>query len=111
MCLYYESYYDRIGKFLKFGNKEEEYKLKSMFYSSRIDKLMSKRREMDKQERDPEYLYQRIKEDLPKLERLYKDPKYRKEMEEPHFKGYTFSIPRYEFTDVLGLERLDLLHN
>jgi hypothetical protein len=35
-----------------------------------------------------------------KLERLYKDVKYRKEMEEPYFQGYSLSIPKYELTDL-----------
>ncbi|HSF51524.1 MAG TPA: hypothetical protein VLA74_12245 [Nitrososphaeraceae archaeon] len=43
-----------------------------------MDKVRIQRiKKRNEQERDPEYLYQRVKEDLSKLERVYKDQKYR----------------------------------
>lgn len=100
-CLCYEIYYEKIGKFLKSGNKNEDSELGNIFSYSETNKVKNKRiKERYQRERDPEYLYQKIKEDMLKLERLYKDVKYRKEMEEPYFQGYSLSIPKYELTDL-----------
>jgi c-di-GMP-related signal transduction protein len=105
--LYYESYYEKIGKFLKSGNKNEDNELRKIFSYSEMNKVKTKRiRERNQREIDPEYLYQKIKEDLLKLEKLYKDIKYRKEMEEPFFQGYSLSIPKYELIDLYRLEKL-----
>jgi hypothetical protein len=101
VCLYYESYYEKIGKFLKSGNKNEDSELGNIFSYSETNKVKNKRiKERYQRERDPEYLYRKIKEDMLKLKRLYKDVKYRKEMEEPYFQGYSLSIPKYELTDL-----------
>lgn len=99
--MYYESYYEKIGKFLKSGNKNEDTELEDIFSYLEMNKVKTKRiKERYHQERDPESLYQKIKGDLLKLERVYKDVNYRKEMEEPYFQGYSLSIPKYELTDL-----------
>jgi hypothetical protein len=106
--LYYESYYDRISRFLKSQKEEKiENKIDNVFSHLKINKLVYQRiRKRYEQERNAEYLYQRVKEDLPKLEKLYKDTKYKEEMHESYFEGYLTSIPKYELSDLYGLERL-----
>ena len=84
--MYCEIYYEKIGKFLKSVNKNEDSELRNIFSYSETNKVKNKRiKELYQRERDPEYLYQKIKEDMLKLERLYKAVKYRKEMEEPYY--------------------------
>lgn len=111
--MYYTSYYDRIGKnskseetneiYNKFNNLERiipNYKL-----TQRIKNLIIKNDK--KEELDPEYLYFKLKEDMPKLEKYFKDPKYRKDLEEDEQYtgiGYTF-YENYELIDLIGLEK------
>ena len=60
----------------------------------------------NEEELKPEYLYFKLKEDMPKLEKYIQDPKYRKELEEDQDSGigYTF-YTNYELMDLLGLEK------
>jgi hypothetical protein len=112
--LYYSSYYDRIGNvksktetnyenYDKFNNYLESiipnYKL-----NHKIKNLIIKKD--NEEELEPEYLYFKLKEDMPKLEKYIQDPKYRKELEEEQNSGieYTF-YENYELIDLLGLEK------
>jgi hypothetical protein len=106
--LYYSSYYDQIGKTKQETNKKEKavdlkdiphnYKL-----STRINKIITKH---VNNEIEPEYLYFKLKEDMPKLEKYIQDPKYRKELERDENLEICYSFyQNYELIDLLGLEK------
>ena len=108
--MYYSSYYERIGKkseidsenYNQLNNLESiipNYKL-----TRKIKNLIIKH---DNQEEiELEYLYFKLKEDMPKLEKYIQDPEYRKELEEDQDLGigYTF-YNNYELKDLYGLEK------
>ena len=108
--MYYSSYYDRIGKkseidsenYNQLNNLEciiPNYKL-----TRKIKNLIIKGG--NEEELKPEYLYFKLKKDMPKLERYIQDPEYRKELEEDQDTGigYTF-YTNYELIDLYGLEK------
>ena len=107
--MYYSSYYDRIGKkaktnknYNKFNNLESiipHHKL-----TRKIKNIIIKRD--NEEELEPEYLFLKLKEDMPKLEKYIQDPKYRKEFEKEEDSGigYTF-YQNYELIYILGLEK------
>lgn len=108
--MYYSSYYDRIGKekteIKENHNKFNELKniLHSYKLSNRINKIITKH---DNDEIGPEYLYFKLKEDMPKLEKYIQDPKYRKDLEKGGQDSgivYTF-YESFELIDLLGLEK------
>ena len=98
------SYYDKIDTILENSNMKEDKVLQNQSYSifklnnSQDNELMND----DNQEKySPAMLSQKIKEDMPKLERFIKDDKYRKKLENSFY-------PRYnpELFDILGLEKI-----
>ena len=106
--MYYSSYYDRIGKLLKTNennddNKDNELEnIRSLYkVNRRIHNLIIKR---EKEELEPEYLYFKLKEDMPKLEKYIQDSKYRKELEQNSEIGYLIH-ENYELMDLYGLEK------
>lgn len=109
--MYYSSYYDRIGKNLEHNN-EKYNKFNDLESIIPNYKLIRKIKNLiianDKgEELDPENLYFKLKEDIPKLERYFQDPKYRKELveeEQDSVIGYTF-YENYELIDLIGLEK------
>ena len=79
--MYYSSYYVRIGKKTKAEINNENYNkfndLESIipnFKLNRQIKNLIKRR--DNEELEREYLYFKLKEDMPKIEKYIQDPKY-----------------------------------
>ena len=108
--MYYCSYYDRTRKTKQETNEKYDKfnELKNVLHnyklSNRIDNIITKH---DNYEIEPEHLYFKLKEDMPKLEKYIQDPKYRKKLEEGEQDlaiGYTF-YQNYELTDLLGLEK------
>ena len=98
------SYYDEIDTLLKDSNKKKGEVLHNQ--SSSNFKLTNSQDnpliDDDKQEKySLASLYQKLKEDMPKLERFIKDDKYRKKIENSLY-------PRYnpELFDIIGLEKL-----
>ena len=107
--MYYSSYYDRIGKaksepdenYNKFNN------LKDILPSYKFNPIKNLIIKRDNEELKPEYLYFKLKQDMPKLEKYFQDPKYRQELEKEEQDsgiGYTF-YTNYELIDLLGLEK------
>src|SRR5215211_5653319 len=101
--MYDISYYDQIDRFIK--NPEEEIKelqTISTIYNdlpkSQYKLLMNVR----KQKLSPEYLFQKVKEDMPKLEKFIIDSKYREKLQNSPY----HSQERYELFDIWGLEKL-----
>ena len=71
-------------------------------FNPRINNLIMKQ---EKEELKPEYLYFKLKEDMPKLEKYIQDSKYRKELEEQNSEiGYSI-YENYELMDLYGLEK------
>lgn len=105
----YSSYYDRIGKTKQETNKKYDKfnELKNVLHDyklgNRIINIITKHHN---DEIEPEYLYFKLKEDMPKLEKYIQDPEYRKELEEDQDSGigYTF-YTNYELIDLYGLEK------
>ena len=108
--MYYSSYYDRIGKkseidsenYNKLNNLESiipNYKL-----TRKIKNLTIKGG--NEEELKPEYLYFKLKEDMPKLEKYIQDPEYRKELEENQDSGigYTF-YTNYELIESIWIRK------
>ena len=107
--MYYSSYYDRIGK-AKLGTNQNYNKyndLKNIIHnyklSRQIIKIITKH---DKEELGPEYLYFKLKEDMPKLEKCILNPNYKKELEgEQDSEIGSFFHVNYELIDLIGLEK------
>jgi hypothetical protein len=62
----------------------------------------------NEEELKPEYLYFKLKKDMPKLEKYIQDPEYRKKLEgEEQDSGIEYSTfyENYELMDLLGLEK------
>lgn len=100
------SYYDKIDTILKNSNnknKEDKVipnKLSSVFkLTNNLDNQLINNNSQG--EYSIAYLYKKLKEDMPKLERFLKDDKYRKGLENS-------LQPRYnpELFDILGLEKI-----
>ena len=98
------SYYDKIDTILENSNKKEDIVLHNQSSSnfkltnSQENQLMNN----DSQEKySLAFLSQKIKEDMPKLERYLKDDEYRKKLENSLY-------PRYnpELFDIVGLEKI-----
>ncbi len=110
--MYYSSYYDRIVKKSKLETNEFYNKINNLEsivpnfkLNRRIKNLIIKGG--NEEELKPEYLYFKLKEDMPKLEKYIQDSQYRKELEEVEQDsgiGYTF-YTNYELIDLLGLEK------
>jgi len=107
--LYYSSYYDRIGNSAEIDseNYNQLNNLESIIPNYKLTrkiKNLIKRR--DNEELEPEYLYFKLKQDMPKLEKYIKDSKYRKELERDENLGIGYSLyQNYELMDLLGLEK------
>ena len=107
--MYYSSYYDRIGKSAEIDseNYNQTNNLESIIsnykLTHKIKNLIIKRD--NEEELEPEYLYFKLKEDMPKLEKYIQDLKYRMELEEQGSEiGYSF-YENYELKDLLELEK------
>jgi hypothetical protein len=98
------SYYDGIDSFLK--NNKDDTDLHPQKNGSFNSKLTNQRKDLVKvikQEKySPAMLSQKIKEDMPKLERYIKDEKYRKKL----LSSLSPSQEYYEFFDIYGLEKI-----
>ena len=99
------SYYDKIDTLLKNSNKKNEDKVLQNKPSSIFKLTNSKDNQLMNDDNHEKYslayLCQKIKEDMPKLERYIKNHEYRKKLENSFY-------PRYnpEFFDILGLQEL-----
>ena len=77
--MFYSSYYDRIGKKTEINNEnynkfnDFESIIPHFKFNPRIKNLIIKQDK--KEELEPEYLYFKLKEDMPKLEKYIQDPK------------------------------------
>lgn len=106
--MYYSSYYDRIGKKAKTNKNYNKFNTLESIISHhkltrKIKNIIIKR--YNEEELEPEYLFLKLKEDMPKHEKYIQDPKYRKEFEEEDSGiGYTF-YQNYELIYILGLEK------
>ena len=72
--MFYSSYYERIGKTSKAGETNEFYNkfndLKNIIPNSKLNHLIKNLIiKNDNEELEPEYLYFKLKEDMPKLEK------------------------------------------
>ena len=110
--MYYSSYYDRIGKKSEIDSKNynKPNTLESIIPNYKLNRqiknlLMKK----DNEELKPEYLYFKLKQDMPKLEKYIQDPKYRKELEGEEEQdsriGYNTFYENYELMDLYGLQK------
>jgi hypothetical protein len=86
------SYYDGLNNFLKKSNKEEKV--------LQITRLFEKESFFEKY--SPSNICDKIKDDIPKLERYIKDDKYRKKL----LHSLYLSQEYHELFDILGLEKL-----
>ena len=106
--MYYSSYYDRIGK--KSEIDSENYnQLNNLECIILNYKLTRKIKNLiikgdNEEELKPEYLYFKLKDDMPKLEKYIQDSKYRKELEQNSEIGYLIH-ENYELMDLYGLEK------
>ena len=106
--MYYQSYYDKIYKFLSKNNDEDD-NLENIPFTSQMDpQIYGLIKENNEKEKDPKYLHQKFKEDMPKLERYYKDHTYKKELESSssETEEYLSHIIGNELNDLYGLDRL-----
>ena len=100
------SYYDKLDTLLKNYNKKNDDKFLQN-KSSSIFKLTNgeENQLMDNDNQEKYFLaslHQKIKEDMPKLERYIKDDKYRKKLENSFYPSNDY----YELFDILGLEKI-----
>ena len=108
--MYYSSYYDRIGTTKEEPNDNNYNKyndLKNLLHNYKLTRKIKNLIIKQDNESEPEYLYFKLKEDMPKLEKYIQDPKYRKQLEgeeQDSGIGYTF-YENYELMDLLGLEK------
>ena len=109
--MYYSSYYDRIGKTKEEPNNNNYNKfndLKNILHNYKLNQLIIKIiTKHDKEKLEPEYLYFKLKEDMPKLEKYIQDPQYRKELEKEEQDsgiGHTF-YTNYELMDLLWIRK------
>jgi hypothetical protein len=98
------SYYDGLDNLLKDSNKKDNTDLQNK--PSSIFKLTNSQSNQSKNTSSQEkysiaHLSQKLKEDMPKLERFIKDREYRKKLENSFY-------PRYnpELFDIIGLQEL-----
>ena len=98
------SYYDKLDTYLKNSNKKEDEILHNQssynfkLTNSQDNQLMDD----DNQEKySLASLYQKLKEDMPKLERFIRDDKYRRKLENSF---YPYHNP--ELFDIYGLEKI-----
>lgn len=107
--MYYSSYYDKIGKTKKEPNDNNYNKfndLKNILHNYKLNQRIIKIITKHDKELEPEYLYFKLKEDMPKLEKYIQDPKYKKELEEQDSEiGYNTYYENYELMDLLGLAK------
>jgi len=101
--MYYISYYDQIDKFIKNPKEEiKELRTLSTIYNDLPKSQYKLLMDIREQKRSPEYLFQKLKDDMPKLEKFIIDSKYRKKLENSPY----HSKEHYELFDIYGLERI-----
>lgn len=88
--LYLSSYYAELNNILKSNKQKEVFEIKGLF-----------EKESFLEKYHPSNIRNKVKEDIPKLERYIKDDKYRKKLENSLI---PYSNP--ELFDILGLEKL-----
>jgi hypothetical protein len=95
------SYYDKVDRIFdpsNSGDNEFEDLLSTCRFNPDIINRFKKR---EQEEQTPEYLYMKLKEDMPKLERFFKDKEYRNELLSSDYHSYEY----YQLTDLFGLEK------
>jgi hypothetical protein len=90
--LFLSSYYDGLNNFLKKSNKEDKV--------LQITRLFEKESFLEKY--SPSNICDKIKEDMPKLERYIIDSTYRKKLLDSPYLSQEY----HEFFDILGLEKI-----
>ena len=68
-------------------NNDKFNHLKNILPSYKFNRIQNLIIKQDNEELKPEYLYFKLKEDMPKLEKYIQDPQYRKEFQEEHDSG------------------------
>ena len=98
--MYIESYYDKLLK----NSEEESKKLQNISTNSNnLSKTRCKLlNEIREQNLSSQNLFQKVKEDMPKLEKFIIDSKYRDKLLNSSY----HSQEHYEFSDIMGLKRI-----
>jgi hypothetical protein len=97
----YLSYYYQIDKFIKNPKEKELQNISSI--SNNLSKSQYKLlMEIREQKLSLQYLFQKVKEDMPKLEKFIIDSKYREKLLNLPY----YSQERYELFDIFGLEKI-----
>lgn len=95
------SYYDKVDRILDPSNTNNNAFENLLSTSEFNHDIINRFKKREQEELTSEYLYTKIKEDMPKLERFFKDKEYRNELLTSDYHSYE----QYKLTDLFGLEK------
>ena len=95
------SYYDKVDRILDPSNSGDN-EFENLLFTCRFNPdIINRYKKREQEELTPEYLYMKLKEDMPKLERFFKDKEYRNLLLTSDYHSYEY----YQLTDLVGLEK------